>query len=189
MTPMTMRFSSADAHELSPTELALYGQLDRVRMMVNAGIRRFVNDQRELLGGRVLDYGAGKLGTCRIPQPFRHLLPVTDYVPWEPGDQLPRGTEIYDGVLCTQVIQNVADAPLLFRDFRGWLSPGGHLVLTYPVAWQEIEQELWRFTKQGIWALCHQSGLKIVHHYTLAEVVLDGVMPLSLVNGVVARKA
>lgn len=189
MNPMKMQFTSHEPPVLSPTELALYGKLDTVRMMVNSAIRRFVNDHRELLSGRVLDYGAGKPGSCRIPQPFRHLIGAKDYCAWEPGNESPfTCLEYWEGILCTQVIQNVDDCVFLFRSFAGSLKPGGHLVLTYPVAWQEIEQELWRFTQHGVWALCHQAGLVIVDHRSLAEVNLDGVLPLSLVNGMVAVK-
>ena len=185
---MQLRFTTPDAPELSPTELALYGKMDPVRMMVNASIRRFVNEHSELLAGRVLDYGAGKIGTCRTPQPFRYMLPAHDYVPWEPGDVIPARDGSFEGILCTQVIQNVDDPPLLFREFLEWLSPGGHLVLTYPIAWQQIEQELWRFTERGIWAMCHRRGLKIVQNRVLCQVELDGIMPMALVGGLVARK-
>ncbi len=191
MNPLALRFSSPEVPDMSPTELALYGQLDPVRQMVNSSIRRFVNEHRELLHGPVLDYGAGKVGTCRIPQPFRYMLPTSSYIPWEPGDNLALLSQpnAYEGILCTQVIQSVTDVQLLFRQFASILRTGGHLVLTYPVAWQEIEQELWRFTKHGIWSLCHQANLNVVDHQPLAEVLLDGSLRLALVNGLVARKA
>lgn len=188
---MNLRFTTPDAPELSPTELALYGKLDAVRMMVNASIRRFVNEHRELLHGAVLDYGAGKPGTCRTPQPFRYLMAADPYIPWEPGDTPILGQERYkfDAVLCTQVIQSVPDVPLLFRQFFEVLRPGGHLVVTYPVAWPEIEHELWRFTKHGVWSLCHQANLQEVHHRQLCEVGLGEAGGFGLVNGLVARKA
>lgn len=187
---MQLRFTTPDAPELSPTELALFGKMDPVRMMVNTSIRRFVNEHRELLQRRVLDYGAGKPGTCRTPQPFRYLINADPDIPWEPGDApiLGRSGYEFDAILCTQVIQSVPDVPLLFRQFAAVLRPGGHLVLTYPVAWTEIEQELWRFTKHGVWSLCHQADLREVHHRQLCAVEMCDAGMFGLVNGLVAVK-
>lgn len=187
---MNLRYSTPDCPEFSPTELGLYGKLDTVRIAVNAGIRRFVNDHREVMRGRVLDFGAGKPGTCRLPQPFRYMLAASEYVPWEPGDPAAavNGRGVYDAILCTQVIQSVYDVPLQFRSFAELLKPGGNLLVTYPVAWPEIEQELWRFTMNGVNALCRQADLKPVDHRALCEVTLDGTGALVLVNGLLAVK-
>jgi hypothetical protein len=183
---MILTYFSGDAPELSPIELSLYGKMDVVRQAVNAGIRRWVDAQRECLGGRVLDYGAGKLGSCRTPQPFRSLLGCCEYVPWEPGDPDPTGK--FDGILCTQVVQNFDAPALTFGVLSGYLKPGAYMVMTYPVAWEEIEQERWRFTAKGMWALCHRSGLHICRDEPLASVQLDGSLKLVLVRGMIARK-
>lgn len=188
MKSLIMQFHSPDVIEHTTMELALYGKLDPVRMMVNSAIRRFVGEHRELMNNVVLDYGAGKPGSCRVPQPFRHLITAASYHPWEPGDD-PPAVGVYSAILCTQVLQNVFDLPSLFRQFAGYLRPGGHLVVTYPVAWQEIENELWRITKHGAWALCHQANLAVLVNEEIATLQIDGTMPLSLVNGLVARKA
>lgn len=187
MTPITLRYFTGTPVELSPAETSLYGQLDRVRQATNAGIRRWVNEHHELLRGRVLDYGAGKPGTCRIPQPFRQLIAAADYVPWEPGD-FTIASQDYDAILCTQVIQNVPDVLEMFRAFYAWLKPGGYLVMTYPVAWEEIETELWRITKQGAWMCCHRADLRVICHESLVRVDLDSSLNLALVNGLVAQR-
>ena len=185
---ISLTYYTGDGVELSPAEQSLYGRNDVVRQATRAGIRRWVNEHRELLTGRVLDYGCGKPGTCAIPQPYRSLLmPDAVYVGWEPGDVF--DFFHYDAILCTQVLQNVDDPLEVMRCFAELLKPDGALVLTYPVAWEEIEQERWRFTRQGIWALCHEAGLEIRCHECLARVVLDGALSLALVNGLVAVKA
>lgn len=185
--PISLTYYTGDGVDLSPVEQSLYGKGDVVRQATRAGIRRFVAEHRELLTGRVLDYGCGKQGTCAIPQPYRSMLaPGTDYVGWEPPGILPAG--FFNGILCTQVLQNVDNPWSVLEDFRERMEAKSTLVLTYPVAWEEIEQERWRFTKHGMWALCHDAGLRVVHHECLVRVVLDGALSLSLVNGLVARK-
>jgi hypothetical protein len=183
MTP-NLTYFTGDAPVLTPQELSLYGTLDRVRQMQNASVRAFVNEHREWLQERVLDYGAGKAGTCRIPQPFRSLIDAHDYNPWEPGD--PDPSPKFNGILCTQACQNFEDPQEIFNRFNIWLRPGGALVLTYPVTWEPIEHELWRFTPRGIDLLCHRAGLDVVVNRTLSEVYLDGSLTLPLAGGLLA---
>jgi SAM-dependent methyltransferase len=188
---ITLNAFSPTPVDLTPVEASLYGQMDRVRQATNAGIRRWVHKWQELfLGCRVLDFGAGRPGTCRIPQPFRELLrEAKEYVPWEPGDEdLPLNSGSFGAILCTQVIQNVEAPFSQFEEFNSLLTPRGYLVLTYPVAWEEIENEYWRFTKKGLWLLCHDSGFDILQHETLVNVAIDGSLNLALVNGLVARR-
>lgn len=191
--PISITCFTGDGVELSAIEQSLYGRMDVVRQAMNAGIRRFVSSHSELLSGRVLDYGAGKPGTCRTPQPFRSLLwGCTDYRPWEPGDRdLLDAPGQFDAILCTQVVQNVEHLYDLFESFHFCLKPGGHLILTYPVAWEEFESasepEYWRITKHGAWLLAH-NFFTILEHYPLAQLKIDGCLNLVLANGLVARK-
>jgi len=184
---MTLTYYSGDAPHLSPVELALYGKCDPVRQMVRSSIRRYVAAHREILTGRLLDYGCGKPGTCAIPQPYRPILTCSEYVGWEPGDPPPTGG--FDSLLCTQVIQNIDEPSDAARYFEAVMRHGAHAVITYPVAWEEIETELWRFTHRGAWKLAHDAGFDVVDQSTLCRVVLDGALSLSLVNGMVLRKS
>jgi 2-polyprenyl-3-methyl-5-hydroxy-6-metoxy-1,4-benzoquinol methylase len=184
---ISLTYYTGDAPDLTAPEVALYGRNDPVRQAVRSGIRRWVAENRELLSGRVLDYGCGKPGTCAIPQPYRAIINADVYTPWEPGDARPlNGT--FDGILCTQVLQLVDDPAAIVRSFLDWLKPAGHLVMTYPVAWEEIETERWRFTKHGMWALVHAAGFEVARHECIANVVLDGSLNLAMVNGIVCRK-
>lgn len=188
MTPISLTYFTGDAVALTGPEASLYGRNDVVRQATRAGIRRWVSAHRECLSGRTLDYGCGKPGTCAIPQPYRSLIGASEYVGWEPGDPDPIHAAPYDAILCTQTMQNVGDPQQTIYDFISWLNPGGALVMTYPVAWEEIEQERWRFTKHGIWALLH-NNFRILEHECVAGVVLDGALNLALVNGVMAVKS
>ena len=185
---ISLRYYTGDGVELSPVEQSLYGKDDVVRQATRAAIRRFVNRYRELLTGRVLDYGCGKIGTCAIPQPYRSLLAQgTDYHGWEPGDAPPKAGE-WDSILCTQVVQNIENPDYVIEEFCHYLKPRGYLVMTYPTAWEEIETERWRFTKAGAWLLCHEAGLIVLSDEPLVEVKLDGSLNLTLVRGLVAQR-
>lgn len=185
---ITLNAYSPTAVELTPAEASLYGQMDRVRQATNASIRRWVAQWREVLKRKTLDYGAGKPGTCRIPEPFRDLIDAGHYSTWEPGDAALSPSGQYDAVLCTQVAQNFEEPEAIFKLFHGVIRPSGYLVMTYPVAWEEIESEFWRFTHKGMWLLCHKAGFAIEQHETLVRVAIDGSLTLSLVNGLVARR-
>lgn len=158
--------------------------------------------------GRVLDYGCGK-------QPYRSLVESygAKYVGFDHPDlpasvaveplnarppivknlvddaYLPDvgGTPLFDVVLCTQVLQYVPDVPDKLSGFRALMHDQGHLVLTYPTHWPEVEPEdLWRFTKAGMERLLIKAGFEIVRHERRHEMVnRDGTWAIGY--GVIAR--
>lgn len=186
---MKLTYFSGDGVDLTSIEASLYGTNDVVRQMTRASIRRYVQQWAELLGPSVLDYGAGKVGTCAIPQPYRSLLKAESYLGWEPGDSPLAPFGQFTGVLCTQVLQNVDNPAQTLRDFFGWLKHGGHVVITYPMTWQEIEHEKWRFTRKGMWKLAHDAGFSVVNESELCSVDLDGSLHLGLIGGYVGIKS
>lgn len=154
-----------------------------IRGLERKSIREFVTKHQGLLSGRVLDFGAGKEGTCLKPQPYRDLI-SGQYEPWEPDDKWP--VPEYDAILCTQVLQYVPDPALVIHWFHGWLKDGGHLVMTYPTCWDEVEDsDLWRWTRFGMEKLL--ARFEILHHERRAEIELGG-FKFPLGYGVVARK-
>lgn len=191
MTPLNLRYYTVDVPDLTPREAIAHATADPVRQITRAAIRRFVDEHRDLLAGVLLDYGCGAPGTCVVPQPYRQLINPRSYTGWEPGGGLLTGTT-YTGVLCTQVLQDVENPFDTMRLFFDVLCPGGHLVLTYPTAWEEmgkgVDTERWRFTTTGAWLLAHKAGFQVVKQEVLASVQLDGALNLALVEGLVARK-
>lgn len=156
-----------------------------VREVELASIRSFVESQRHLLTGRVLDFGAGKPGTCREPQPYRSLV-TGEYCPYDMGDPWPQGQ--FDAILCTQTLQYIPKPDALFVHFHGWLKPGGKLVATYPTNWTVIEaMDLWRFTPHGMALLCGDAGLRVVKNDLRAQVQLGG-FSFELGYGLVASR-
>lgn len=144
-------------------------------------VRSFVQmaGDEGLLSGRVLDYGCGR-------QPYRKLVKSFggEYTGYDrldfPGnvsgedigtDDLWYLGEDYDTVLMTQVVQYIPVYPYydgleaVLGNIYTALDFGGHLVMTYPTNWPEVEAgDLHRFTKTGMEWLLARSGFTISLH-------------------------
>lgn len=172
---------------VSRKECEALADYDPIRQAEIISIRRFLEARRGLLTGRILDFGAGKPGTCRAPEPYRDLCegPDAEYFPFDRGDVLPPGP--WDVVLCTQVLQYVSDPGAVLDLFGRWLHPRqGTLILTYPTNWAECENtDLWRFTKAGVERMLSRAHFQVVAHVRRAEVQV-GAFHFPLGYGVVA---
>jgi SAM-dependent methyltransferase len=158
-------------------QIEAYYPGDRIRQIERASIRAFMEQNREYLRGRVLDFGAGK-------QPYRDLV-EGEYVPCE-RDTYPSG--VFDAILCNQVMQYVYDAVSAIYLLKTYLKPGGHLVMTYPTNWDEVEaSDFWRFTQAGMTELLMRFDFQIVKHERRAEAVL-GNFKFTLGYGVVCTR-
>ena len=105
----------------------------------------------------VLDVG-GRL------QPYRPLLAarLSSYVALDirktpkvtivgRGEQIPLPNDRFDLVLCTQVLEYIADPRQLIAEIHRVLRPGGHLFLSVPaVAPQDSDQDAWRFLPHSL---------------------------------------
>lgn len=145
--------------------------------------------QRGYLTGRVLDFGAGA-------EPYRDLV-SGEYVPYDTyeHDIVPKGgkrnvgtpTGEYDSIMCNQVMQYLPDPQGTLIRFRHWLKPDGHLVMSYPTNWDEVEvNDYWRFTRKGMERLLSLAGFMPVTHERRAEIALGG-FKFPLGYGVVAK--
>jgi len=150
--------------------------------------------------GAVLDYGCGK-------QPYRDIVKRSQplggvYQPFDQadfpanvseeniGEGDPLVMEGWGTILCTQVVQYVPDVWDLLRRFWAATADGGHLVMTYPTNWPEIEPEdLHRFTKAGMEGLLDDAGFTILRHERRAVIhpLEDTGEAFALGYGVVAR--
>ncbi len=161
------------------------------------------------LKGRVLDYGCGK-------QPYRSLVESfgCEYVGWDrekfPGSVGETVTperefahdlfyDHWDAVLCTQVLQYIPYYPYydgiqeVLGNLQGALdhdedpAKNGHLILTYPTNWPEVEaDDLHRFTKAGMEELLTGSMFEIVRHDFRHGIQHEGVS-FAMGYGVIAR--
>lgn len=147
-------------------------------------------------GKRVLDYGCGQ-------QPYRELIKsfggkyegyddpsFPANVSVKPIGSYPQLGDWRDTLVCTQVIQYVRYPETLLRTtFKHLIRPGGHLVMTYPTHWPEVEMEdLWRFTKAGMEFLLTTTGFDIVEHVPRHATYLLGGEALVHGYGVAARR-
>jgi SAM-dependent methyltransferase len=152
---------------------------DAIRQVERASIYEFMRKYNSYLRGRVLDFGAGH-------QPYKSLV-QGEYCPVDQGDPWPSGR--FDAVMCNQVIQYL-DEPIerLKWSVMAMLRGDGHLVMTYPTNWDEVEStDYWRFTKSGMEKMLVGVGLTVIHHELRAEVAIGG-FKFPLGYGVVAKK-
>lgn len=127
---------------------------------------------RELVpGSRVIDVGAGN-------GPYRELFEHVEYVTTDwaesmhPGarsadivasaEDLPVHDAAFDAVICTQVLEHVAEPAAVARELRRILRPGGRLYLTVPLAWELHEEphDYWRYTPSGLRHLLDGAGFE-----------------------------
>lgn len=160
-----------------------YEAPDPIRRMERASIRWWMEQQQEHLRGRVLDYGAGKPGTCYQPQPYRDLV-AGEYVPYDLGDHLPGGW--FDAVMFTQAIQYMESPARTLALLHSFLRSGGRLLMTGPSSWPELEGgDMWRYTRAGITRLVQEAGF-VVEKCEERAMVTVGVFGFSLGWGLVA---
>lgn len=136
-----------------------------------APIARAVRDLAASLpsGARVLDAGAGDA-------PYRPLFAHCDYRTQDwPGSvhdgaqaadviadlhALPPGTGPFDAILCTEVLEHVADPARVLGELHRVLEPGGVLLVTVPFvgALHEEPFDFRRPTSHGLEHLLHAAG-------------------------------
>jgi len=145
---------------------------DPLRQVARASIRWWLEDQKEFLRGRVLDFGCGRPGTCRVPEPYRDLV-SGEYFGVDLGEPVPR-QKMFDAILCTEVIPYVSDVVSLLQFFRPLLfSCYSPLILTWTAAWPEVEEtSLWRITAAGMRHLLLAAGYTDIEHTCLSAVQL-----------------
>jgi SAM-dependent methyltransferase len=132
-------------------------------------LRQAVQERAHYAHGWFLDLGCGK-------QPYRDLFKhVERYIGLDipPNGQvdiygdsmmLPFRDEIFDTVLCNQVLEHVPEPAKLMAEAARTLRPGGVLILTTPQTWGlHLEpHDFYRYTKYGLRYLAEKSGLQVV---------------------------
>ena len=134
----------------------------------------------------LLDLGCGK-------KPFREIYEkYVDYsigidVPTSPhdkslvdiqaiGTEIPFKNATFDVVICTEVMEHVAEPKQLLSEIRRVLRPDGILILTTPflVPVHEAPYDFYRYTVHGLEYLVKQSGLNLIKIIPFSE--LFGVL-------------
>ena len=141
---------------------------------LSKGIDKFVVSAVSELGPEkwVLDAGAGE---CR----FRGLLKDVRYVAvdtawgdinWDYSkidvagsvDSLPFKTNVFDIVICNQVLEHVQEPQVVINELFRTLKPGGSICLTTPQGWgvHQAPHDYFRFTNYGLTHLLTKAGFQ-----------------------------
>lgn len=83
------------------------------------------------------------------------------------AEELPFPDEIYDTVVCTEVLEHVADPLRALKEMRRVLKPEGTLILTTPMYWprHEVPYDFFRYPYDGLLALVKESDLKLIRMF------------------------
>jgi SAM-dependent methyltransferase len=118
------------------------------------------------VGGRIQPYRAliaNRL--CRYIAVDLRLTPLVNLV--ARAEKLPLGSARFDLVICTQVLEYVAEPSLVFGEIHRVLRPGGVLMLSVPSACpMDSSKECWRFLPAGL--------RHLLSSFTRVEVVAEG---------------
>ncbi|MCG9793909.1 class I SAM-dependent methyltransferase [Flavobacterium algicola] len=114
---------------------------------------------KEFFGGKFEEY----LG-CDITQSSENCVDII----CEATD-IPLESNLFDTIICTQVIEHVEDHNKLLSEIYRLLKPGGYIILSGPMYWHLHEEpfDFFRFTKHGLKHIFERQGFELVH--TLAN--------------------
>ncbi|WP_299926457.1 class I SAM-dependent methyltransferase [uncultured Nocardioides sp.] len=157
--------------ELSPELRAFIAESPVAREPHVAFLRSAIADLPA--GSTVLDVGAGEA-------PYRELFAAHDYrtTDWNgsfytpvtpvdhvaPAHDLPLADGSVDAVVCTQVLEHLAEPVAALHEFRRVLRPAGSLVVTVPLTWylHEVPHDYYRYTPYGLRHVLEKAGFEAV---------------------------
>lgn len=120
-------------------------------------------------GKRVLDLGCGK-------KPYFQLFKESNYIGLDLPNKnvfadiygnalfLPFKDNVFDVVLCSQVLEHINEVELALNEIFRVLKKGGHLILTVPFIWgiHDEPNDYFRFTNYGLRHLLTKTGFEII---------------------------
>lgn len=153
------------------------------RHLAQYELRRCIAHEANALHGKLLDVGCGK-------KPYAELIQVDAYVGLDVptsmhGVQqvdvfgtalgLPFKDEVFDSVLCTEVLEHLPEPVVALQEMRRVTRPGGVLLLTVPLSEQLHEEpfDFYRFTRYGLIYLLEKTGWRVQRIYERGGVWLE----------------
>jgi 2-polyprenyl-3-methyl-5-hydroxy-6-metoxy-1,4-benzoquinol methylase len=92
------------------------------------------------------------------------------------GEALPFHSEVFDTVLCTQVLEHVKEPSVVVGEISRVLKREGYLILTAPQSEPKHDEpyDYYRYTSHGLRYLAEKNGLTVIsiknHHGNLAMI-------------------
>jgi SAM-dependent methyltransferase len=120
-------------------------------------------------GSRFLDVGCGNKpyrgwfarGAFYVGTDITHVNNSADVVAQAPD--LPFAAAVFDGVLCTQVLEHVERPAAVVGELARVLRPGGRLLLSAPMYWRQHEEpyDFYRYTRYGLRYLLESNSFEV----------------------------
>ncbi len=133
--------------------------------------RALIPRLRDHAHGKFLDLGCGAMPFRRHVEPqieSYESLDIEKRVPevtyqMDAHDLTALGTDVYDAVLCTEVLEHVPEPGRVVREIWKILAPGGKVILTVPFLSRLHEEphDYFRFTKHGLRELLDRTGFHV----------------------------
>lgn len=128
----------------------------------------FKKNGKDHLSGLVLDVGSGttpfkdETGKCRLVTLEREAR----FRPAVIGSatSLPFGGKVFDGVICTEVLEHLSEPEACFAEIGRILKPGGIVYITTPMTWYLHYEpfDYFRFTPHGLKHLAKKNGFEVL---------------------------
>lgn len=151
--------------------------------------RAMLRSRLSFIRGRTLDLGAGE-------QKYRSLVEqaCSQYISIDAfsetdvrGDAstLPFKADVFDTIVCTQVIEHLQTPWVAMQEIHRILKPGGHLLLSAPFLYpyHGSPYDYFRYTKEGLITLLKHGELQVVKIESMGSPRLVFVEYLSHVAG------
>ena len=120
-------------------------------------IREYLEKNQDKFVGNVLDFGCGQ-------QPYRDLV-KGKYFGYDPLFNQKFFNNKFNTIFTTQVAQFFDDPYAEFKKLYNSLVDGGHLIVTYPTNWYEVDpKDNFRYTHWGMERMLKKIGFKIIDH-------------------------
>lgn len=144
----------------------------KIRLIFNPNrycVERFIEECSKKIkkDSKVLDAGAG-------PCPYKKFFSYCKYESTDfkddhnilsfvcSLDKIPKKSNLYDAIVCTEVLEHVEYPQKVINEFYRILKKGGKLFITVPQGWK-VHQEpynFYNFTNYGLKSLLENSGFK-----------------------------
>lgn len=155
-----------------PTKMGLFFN---AFYFVRRDLARYIAEMTSYFSGKVLDIGCGT-------QPYRFFLKNCEYYGMEldtpenrihkkadyfyDGKTIPFEDSFFDCIMMTEVLEHVFNPDELIQEIKRILKPGGLLLITVPLLWDEHEQpyDYGRYSSYGFKYLLSKHNFDLIEY-------------------------